>query len=417
MSEERTSIVILTGFYPELTGRVTQNFLQQHSDCVVINHDLRNLAEGVVVRRIHHDGRTVTKILELAHGCISCTVRQDLLPLLHRMAAVSIPRIVIAGDQVLEPEPLCWAAEHVVLGEHTLTDLADIEAVIVVVDADRWFADVTSDQELAERGLAAGIDDERTVAQVVIAQVEFADVVLRDHGNTESPSFQQLEAVLRRLAPRAMRRGLADFNVDAVLAAIPAGARRGEPSDPHTPLLQGEPPLRPACGITLATFSQHRPFHPQRLHDSLDLLLDDLVIRAKGRAWLVNQPDVVMWLESAGGGLQIGHAGTWLAALNPADAARVAGTRWANASLNWDPYYGDRAQELTILADEVAAERVIAALHEALLTDEELAAGEAAWREYPDPFGSWHTEPCDNQPELDRAAGAHRGTDNSEERS
>lgn len=103
----------------------------------------------------------------------------------------------------------------------------------------------------------------------------------------------------------------------------------------------------------------------------------------------------MLWLESAGGGLQIGYAGDWLAA-GDADAWQHADPeRGALASLRWHDRWGDRAQELAILVHDADPDNIAAALREALLTDLELTAGEIAWRHFPDPFGWWHTDPCD----------------------
>jgi hypothetical protein len=103
---------------------------------------------------------------------------------------------------------------------------------------------------------------------------------------------------------------------------------------------------------------------------------------------------VALWLESAGGGLRVGHAGPWLTTLAPEEWEQVDPDRRTMASLRWDPYYGDRDQELVVVTHQADPEEITAALREALLTDTELAEGEAVWRGYPDPFGQWHTDPC-----------------------
>ena len=125
-----------------------------------------------------------------------------------------------------------------------------------------------------------------------------------------------------------------------------------------------------------------------------------------------DRPDTALWLESAGGGLRVGHAGPWLVTQTPEQWAQVDPERQVKASLNWDDYYGDRMQELVVIAHEADPGAIRGALHEALLTDEELALGEAAWREFPDPFGEWHEDPCaDDEPQQAPASreGDQRG--------
>ncbi|GHF51039.1 ribosomal protein L31 [Amycolatopsis bartoniae] len=113
-------------------------------------------------------------------------------------------------------------------------------------------------------------------------------------------------AVLDRVAPAALCADIAD-----PLPPLPADARRGEVTDLHGPLLAGEPPLHPDCGISVLLFTARRPFHPARLHEAIDVLLDG-VVRTRGRAWVASQPDTALWIESAGGGLGVGDAGPWL---------------------------------------------------------------------------------------------------------
>ena len=150
---------------------------------------------------------------------------------------------------------------------------------------------------------------------MVVGQAEFADLLLLAGSLPEGWERIRLEAVLTRLAPRARRavlgRGPADQNVLGLVESLPASARRGVPDDPHGPLLSGQPPLDRDAGVTLVHLEERRPFHPGRLHEAFAVLLEG-TIRVWGRLWVASRPEVVLWIESAGGGLQIGHAGTWL---------------------------------------------------------------------------------------------------------
>ena len=333
---------------------------------VLVRHDLRDLAEGVVRRWV--DGELT--VLELAHGCVSCTLRLDLLPLLERLGG----RVVVHLDPALEPEAVCFALRE-----------ADVrvEAVITVVDAVTWPADATGDETLADRGLGAAEGDDRTVAQVVVGQAEFADAIVLT-GTGVDPA---LDAVLDRLSPRAPRRHRDTLDVPELLAAIPANARRGRFDDGFGPLLHGQPPLEPAHGAAVVHFTERRPFHPMRLHQAVDVLLDG-VVRTRGRVWVASQPDAALWLESAGGGLSVGNLGPWLAAVD--DWSGASAERRATASAMWHPHYGDRSQELVVITGSADPEEITAALRGALVTDEELALVDEL--EFVDPFAEWHDE-------------------------
>jgi G3E family GTPase len=294
-----------------------------------------------------------------------------------------------------------------------VSDDVDLRAVFTVVDRATFLADATGDDVLAERDLQGSPEDERTVAQVALSQVEFADVLVLAGTAPDAWTAAKTAAVLDRVAPSVPRVELSRIDGHGVLDAVPPGARRGEVTDMHGALLRGEPPVHADCGIGLVTFTAQRPFHPGRLHDALDVLLDG-VVRTRGRAWVASQPDVAFWIESAGGGLGIGHAGPWLAAPDGPQWTDVSPERRTLASLRWHPVHGDRAQELVVVTDQATPDEIDAALRGALLTDEELAAGPRAWARYPDPFGDWHEEPCEDtetDPARHDAAAANRKED------
>ncbi|MUL84086.1 hypothetical protein FZI95_16210 [Mycobacterium sp. CBMA247] len=358
---------------------------------------VRHVFDGQVVLRTVTDSSGASELaLELAHGCVSCTVRDDLLILLRRLHQRSdVTRIVVQLMPWLEAEPVCWAIQNirVHVGPGYLDGPAardvDIAAVIGCLDATVWLQQSVGDEELP---------DGRTVAQVVVGQAEFADVLVLN-----APEATTL-AVLRRLAPSARITVGAD-RVELALAHLEPNSRRGRAPAPHDPLLAGEPPLEPDDEVIIVEFAARRPFHPLRLHTAVDLLLDG-VVRTRGRAWLANRPADVMWIESAGGGMHFSNAGKWLAAMDSTERAYIDPERQAIAAIDWDPRFGDRHVSLTVLVCGARPGEVIDALRGALLTDDELARPDQ-WADYPDPFGDWHTEPC--QPGIEEpAASVHQ---------
>jgi G3E family GTPase len=383
----RTPVVLTTGQGD--TDAVTDTLLRRPGTLVV-----RHRFDGHVVRRtleIQRDGlpQTIETALELAHGCVSCTVRDDLLVLLRRLhRRDDVDRIVVHLAPWLEPEPICWAINHVqvrvgpgYLDGPAARDVA-VQAVVTCVDVDRFLEQALGEDELA---------DGRTVAQVVVGQAEFADVLVPTR-----PEAVTL-AVLRRLTPRA-RITVGPDRVEMALAHLEPDARRGRSDGPHEPLLAGQPPLGRDGAVQLVEFTATRPLHPQRLHAAVDLLLEG-VIRTRGRLWLATQPRQAMWLQSAGGGLRIDTAGRWLAAMDASERAYVAPDRRAMADLMWSAEYGDRHTSMVILVCGADPSDVVAALSGAVLTDAEMAAP-WDWADYPDPFGDWHEDPCDGGAEL-----------------
>ncbi|HEX3778787.1 MAG TPA: GTP-binding protein [Pseudonocardiaceae bacterium] len=389
-----TKLVVVAGLPAEASATVTDALLTAQPGTVTLHHDLRRVSEGIVIRRMRSARQDQQVALELAHGCVSCTLREDVLPMLRRLADIpGVRRIVLRLDPAIEPDAVCWAIQQVLVGDRPVGADLDIEAVITVIDPATWLAAATDDKDLAEHGLAITPEDERTLAQVAVGQVEFADAIVLAGEFRHGWTGAKTTAVLNRLAPLAPRARLADLDLLALLARLPVNARRGAPDDPHGPVLLGQPPLDADSGCTTLLFHDQRPFHPQRLHAAFDALLDG-VVRTRGRVWVASQPDAVLWLESAGGGLNLGRVGSWLAATDPAEWSAVDPQRQAMAALRWHPYYGDRAQDLSILLHDADPEEITSALRSALLTDAELAEGAESWPALPDPFGAWHTDPC-----------------------
>ena len=321
---------------------------------------------------------------------MSCTVRDDLLVLLRKLhRRDDVGRIVLHLEPWLEADPICWAINTVPVrvGPGFVDGPAardvEIAGVVSCVDSVNWLQQALGDDEL---------EDGRTVAQVVIGQAEFADVLV-----VRNPEPEVL-SVLRRLSPRA-RITARIGRVEQALDHLEEDARRGRSDNPHGALLGGQPSLAVDGRIALVEFNARRPFHPERLHAAIDLLLDG-VIRTRGRLWLATQDEQAMWLESAGGGLRVSAAGKWLAAMDSDEVLRSDPERRAFADLMWDYRFGDRHTAMTVLVCGADSAEVLDALRGALLTDAEMASP-ARWHELDDPFGDWHEDPCEHVSELE----------------
>jgi len=394
----RTPVILLAG---QGDTDAVAGALLRRSGTLVVEHRF----DGQVVRRttaLLRGGELTTgeQALELAHGCVACTIRNDLLVLLrllHRRGDVE--RIVVHLAPWLEPEPICWAINYVrvrvgpgYLDGPAARDVL-IAGVVTCVESFDWLGQALGDEELP---------DGRTAAQVVVGQAEFADVLVL---NQPDPATL---AVLRRLAPRA-RITVGVDRVELALAHLDDDSRRGRSDHPHAPLLAGLPPLTADGAIGILEFNARRPFHPERLHAAADLLLDG-VVRTRGRLWLANRDDQVMWLESAGGGLRVASAGKWLAAMTASEVAYVDPERRAFADLMWEHRFGDRHTAMTILVCGANPVEVADALSGALLTEDEMARPHS-WAHYADPFGDWHEDPCHETPDMAGEFTAHRNSE------
>lgn len=408
--DRRTPVVVVAGWQPGV-DRIGHALLEPGT--VLVRHDLTLLDEGVIRRTVTSATGQHRVVLELAHGCVSCTLRRDLLPLLRTLSARdTVRRIVLLLDSAMEPEVVCDAIAHTPVGgivgrvDGPAAVDVRVDAVLAAVHAPTWLSDATGDETLAERfDLDA---DDRTIAQLTVGQVGYADGLVL-FGRPDVFDCATLVAVLSRLAPGAPTVWDADDRLDvaALLAAIPDNARRGATFDPHAPLLRGQPSLDWDDGVVLVEFNADRPFHPQRLHQAIDTLLDG-VVTARGRLWLATQPDNVLWLESAGGALRVGRVDTWLAAMTDAERDAEDPQRLALAALRWDDRFGDRHSSLVVLVHRADPSEIATVLQWALVDDDEMRA-ESQWHGWSDPFGEWHEEPCDT---AESAAAVHTEEEN-----
>ncbi|MFW0786888.1 GTP-binding protein [Gordonia sp. CPCC 206044] len=417
-SDHRTPIILVTGLDRAAVIRAAEALVDPTGSGgdVLVHHDLDRVDDGHVRRRLRWVERSgqyrdrETEI-ELAHGCVSCTLREDLLPLLRRLhRRSSVRRIVVALDPVLEPERICWSIENVLVAD--MPGFVDgpaardvrIEATLACVAEFDWLEAATGDLAVSEVGLGNVADDDRTLAQLAVGQVAFADAIVVagcDPAMRDAWESARLAAVLKRLAPGAPimmelpQRRLTPLLAERLVASVGPTARRGRVDGPHDPLLRGEPPLTDDCGVTWMEFHSDRPMHPGRLHEAIDSLLDGVVC-ARGRLWSAADPDHALWLESAGGALQVAPGGRWVAAMDEADRERVDPERRAMAALRWDDTYGDRHTSLVVLVHRADPTAIAETLRGACLNEVEFAAGPDFWRTYEDPFGAFHSDPCDD---------------------
>ncbi|GED99595.1 hypothetical protein nbrc107696_00420 [Gordonia spumicola] len=426
-----TPVTLVTGLHRTTNARIAYTLLTPGT--TVVSHDLRDVASGRVTRIEHRmapDGTDTLTVddVELEHGCVSCTLRLHLLPMLrvlHRDPEVE--RIVLLLDPAVEPERLAVEIAHTIVDAPGISpgpaglDVT-ISATVCGIHTPTWLDDATGDITLREAGVVA-VEDERTVAQVAVGQARFADALIVDDadGVEQAYDLARLHAVLLRLAPAAGMRTLNSaqpLSRAVVQAAIDTAAPEsphGRPTRPFDALLAGGPDLDTDCGVRLISFEADRPFHPQRLHDALDVLLDG-VVTARGRLWLASDPDDVMWLESAGEVLDIRHVGSWLACID--DHSAVDPEHRALAALRWRPDHGDRHSSIVVLCHRADPDVVRRALGDALVTDAEAARGPEFLAALASPFGHAHHDPCDDdRASRDSARPAGAGaptTDNSE---
>jgi len=394
--DSRPAVTVLAGFSPAATATVARLLQVADPRLVAVSHDLSRIREGVVRRTVRTAGETIEDATAtLVHGCVSCTLREDVLPTLVRLSRRRPDDdVVLLLPPAIEPEAVAGACAHCVVDGVPVSQAVRFDSYVTVVDARRVLDDLTSTDDLRHRDLHAADEDHRSVADVVARQIEFADTVVL-WGGPEVDGFElaRTAVLLDRLAPWATHVTVdASRRLDCTdLAARLRHTGRHDPAVPGmlSRALEGFPVAAhnpvPDCGIVSVLFETRRPFHPVRLHGALETLASE-TLRGRGQLWIASQPDTVVAFESAGGGVGMGSLGRWLAATPATGWDDASPYRRMTADLGWDPYFGDRRTALGFVGLDVAADALTSLLDGCVLTDAEIADGFAGWASLPDPF-------------------------------
>ncbi|AGZ42074.1 CobW family GTP-binding protein [Actinoplanes friuliensis] len=377
--DRRPRVTVLAGFSPHATEAVARSLLVTDPRLLLVRHDLTRVRDGHVRRIV----RTATTLLEdetvhLVHGCVACTLSEDVLPTLVRLSRTHpASDVILALPGVVEPESLARCAAGAPVR---------FDSYVTVVEADGFLDELSTTDDLRDRGLHAADEDRRSVASVVARQVEYADTIVvwgrPDH---------RTETMLHHLAPWATQLRVGDTTtIDCTgLAARVRGTGRHDPRKPGLlgRALEGYPIGVHDPGDSML-FRARRPFHPQRLFDALPELTGE-ALRGRGQLWLATQPDVAIGWESAGGGISLTSLGYWLDALDAERWDEASDLRRLAADLDWDPYHGDRRTVLAFIGLDGDADDLTARLTDCLITDDELAGGSEARAGISDPFAGF----------------------------
>jgi G3E family GTPase len=337
--------------------------------------------------------RVEERLVEMSNGCICCTLREDLLVEVSRLAAEGrFDALVIESTGISEPLPVAETFTFEDEDGVGLGDVARLDTMVTVVDAARFVDDLGSLDDLAARGETLGEDDLRTVADLLVDQVEFADlIVLSKCDLVDEARLERTEHAVRQLnrGARILRAehgrvpigellGTGRFDFDA--AAEHPGWLRALRGD--------EEPETEEYGIGSFVYRARRPFHPERLWAAVHEPWAG-VLRSKGFFWLASRPAIVGEWSTAGPILNLGAVGTWWAT-QPQDAwpAEVR----ERIAVDWDPVFGDRRQELVFIGQGLDRDAFVARLDAALMTHDELAGGREAALALPDPWPRWGTD-------------------------
>jgi G3E family GTPase len=353
------------------------------NDMAELNVDASLVAGSVV--------RADEEMVELTNGCICCTLREDLLREIARFAAAGrFDRILVESTGVAEPFPIAETFSFEDDSGRKLSNLARLDAIVTVVDARDFPRRLDEAPSLQDLDMATGEDDDRNLANLLVDQVEGADVVVINKTDlVESEDLVRLERTISLLRPgaRILRAVRGEVDPDRLLDTGLHDPARDEASDGWMATPRGEIHSEAdEYGISSFVYRARRPLHPERFADFLESGGFDWIVRAKGWIWLASRHDEVCHFQQAGGSVVLEPAGPWLASVPVSEL--TDGERSELEKAGEGPF-GDRRQELVLIGQDMDEAAFRAELDACLLTDSELAQGPREWARYKDPLPAW----------------------------
>jgi G3E family GTPase len=395
-------VTVLSGFLGAGKTTILNHLLNNRSGLrvAVIVNDMSevNIDASLIENGGAELSRTDETLVEMSNGCICCTLRDDLLKEVSRLASEQrFDYLLIESTGVSEPLPVAQTFTFVDEKGSSLQELTRLDTMVTVVDGKNFLKDYRSVDDLRDRDLAIAPADDRGLGDLLVEQVEFADVLVVSKADLiDEDHVHEVIGVLKALNPVAeiVISKNADVPLEKVLGTSRFDMQKAMQSPMWIKELNNQHiPETEEYGISNLTFRARIPFHPARLLEYLNCADWDKVVRSKGYVWIATRHDHGCMWSQAGTSCRLDPAGKWLAAVPESEWPIENDKARDDLRTQLVGEYGDRRQELVVIGQHMDADKIRSGLETCLLTEEELALGPELWSErFLDPFPQWQFE-------------------------
>ena len=390
-------VTVLSGFLGAGKTTVLNHILNNRDGlrvAVIVNDMSEITIDAATVKNEISFNRAEEKLVEMSNGCICCTLREDLLEEIERLAHEGkYDYLVIESTGISEPLPVAETFTFADEDGKSLSEISRLDSMVTVVDALNFLKDYDEAKFLNEVGESLGEEDERSVADLLVEQVEFADILLISKTDLVSEQeLARLKSILQTLNTEAIQVPIEHGKVplDKVLNTGRFSFERAQQSPGWLKEMRGEHvPETEEFGISSFSYEARRPFDPQKFYDFIHSKdIAGKLIRSKGFFWLATRPQLAGIWSQAGGMARYGAAGLFWKAV-PKEQWPEDPEYLKAIEEQWMEPFGDMRQELVFIGQGLNKNDIIERLDRCLLTDEQLIQGHHVWAEMPDPFPAW----------------------------
>ena len=393
----RLPVTVLSGFLGAGKTTVLSHILnnRENKKVAVIVNDMSeiNIDASLVENEVSLN-HSQEKLVEMSNGCICCTLREDLLIEINKLAEEKkFDYLVIESTGISEPLPVAETFTFEDENGVSLSDAANLDTMVTVVDAVNFIKDYEEAKYLQETGESLGEDDERSVADLLVDQIEFADVILISKTDlVEDKDIDKLKAIIKTLNTQAEIIPIKEGNVeiDKVLNTGLFDFAKAKEAPGWLKEMRGEHiPETEEYGISSFTYTARRPFLPEKFYNFLHSTEKyGKLIRSKGFFWLGSRLEYAGQWSQAGGIARYGFAGMFWRSVPKQDWPTDEQTL-ASIKANWVEPFGDMRQELVFIGQSLDESAIKKALDECLVSEDDMLKGEEFWTNLDDPFPPW----------------------------